>query len=188
LTRELTAQELELWRAVTASVRPRLPRRPAPAPKQTQKAATIPPPARTHLDSPERPNADRAVHRLESAAKPLVTIDRRLKRELTKGRLEIDARLDLHGYRAADAHRRVVAVLNVAQRNGARLALIVTGKGGRPPAGDGGGWGETDIGVLKRQTPLWLADPKLRHIVAGFSEAGQPHGGAGALYVRLRRR
>jgi DNA-nicking Smr family endonuclease len=35
---------------------------------------------------------------------------------------------------------------------------------------------------------MWLADPKLRHIVAAYGEASPAHGGAGALYVRLRGR
>jgi DNA-nicking Smr family endonuclease len=43
-------------------------------------------------------------------------------------------------------------------------------------------------GVLKRQVPLWLAQPEFRALVIGFEEAAPSHGGAGALYVRVRRR
>ena len=178
-TRELTADELELWRVVTASVVPRNPRRVVPAAPKS--------PAVRHEALAEHRPADRRAPAVEPQHKPLVDIDRRMKRELAKGRLEIDARLDLHGYRAAEAHTRVVDFLANAQRNGVRVALIVTGKGGRPSRM--GEWsGEHETGVLKRQTPMWLADPRLRHIVAAFGEASQPHGGAGALYVRIRRR
>jgi DNA-nicking Smr family endonuclease len=42
--------------------------------------------------------------------------------------------------------------------------------------------------VLKRQVPLWLSLPEFRLLVIGFEEAGIRHGGAGALYIRVRRR
>ena len=42
-------------------------------------------------------------------------------------------------------------------------------------------------GVLRRLVPHWLRLPDLRPLVLGFEEAGAAHGGAGALYVRLRR-
>ena len=58
--------------------------------------------------------------------------------------------------------------------------LVITGKGAR---GEGAG----ERGVLKRQVPHWLALPEFRALVIGFEDAGVKHGGAGALYVRLRR-
>jgi DNA-nicking Smr family endonuclease len=42
--------------------------------------------------------------------------------------------------------------------------------------------------VLRRRTPEWLADPALRGVVAGVSEAHRRHGGEGALYVALKRK
>jgi DNA-nicking Smr family endonuclease len=53
--------------------------------------------------------------------------------------------------------------------------LVITGKGA---LGDG---------VLRRRTPEWLAEPPLRSVVAGVSEAHRARGGAGALYVALKR-
>lgn len=169
--RQLTTDELELWRVVTATVRPRDPRR------------------ATALASAEHKSAQLLEHRavLDPPAKqkpllrPLGSIDRRQQRDLTRGRLQIDARIDLHGRRVADAHQAVHDFLRRAQSEGARVVLIVTGKGGAMKSD-----GET--GILRRQAPLWLADPRLRHVVAAFGEAAQAHGGAGALYVRLRRR
>lgn len=173
--RELTQQEVELWRVVTANVVPRHPQRVLPS---IEMKAPGPPPVREH--KPSEPPQRFA----EPAKKPLGIIDRRAHRDLRRGRLEIDARLDLHGLRVAEAHNRVLAFLARAQQEGARVALIVTGKGARQN-GHGDGY---EGGVLRRQTPLWLADPALRHIVAAFGEAAQPHGGLGALYVRLRKR
>ncbi len=68
--------------------------------------------------------------------------------------------------------------LGGAQASGAKLALVITGKGKN---GDG------DRGILRRLVPIWLASPELRPVVVGFDEAGRAHGGAGALLVRLRR-
>ena len=67
---------------------------------------------------------------------------------------------------------------------GARLVIIVTGKGGAPE--DSGHW-PNERGVLKRLTPQWLREPDLRSVVLGFEEAGRAHGGPGALFVRIRR-
>jgi DNA-nicking Smr family endonuclease len=174
--RELTREESELWRAVTATVQPLQGRRlePPSGPAQLRSAS-----------EPDRHLPERSSPAPTHAPKPLSSIDRKLKRELTKGRLEIDARLDLHGLRVPEAHIRVVDFLARAQRDGARIVLIVTGKGSRTT---GVFSHESEVGALRRQTPLWLADQRLRHIVAAFGEAAQPHGGQGALYVRIRRR
>ena len=81
----------------------------------------------------------------------------------------------------AQAHAALVRFLRRAQADGAKFALVVTGKGSR--SADGAG----ERGVLRRQVPLWLQLPELRDAVVGFEEAHVTHGGEGALYVRLRR-
>ncbi|MGB7046464.1 MAG: Smr/MutS family protein, partial [Methylocella sp.] len=93
-----------------------------------------------------------------------------------------DAAIDLHGLRRQEAFAALREFLARAQIEGARLVLVVTGKGGRA-ASDGGA-----AGVLRKSVPNWLRGAEYRSIVLGFEEASRPHGGAGALYVRLRRR
>ena len=78
----------------------------------------------------------------------------------------------------------VTTITSHAQARGARLVIVVTGKGG--PQGSERLW-DAERGVLKRLTPHWLRDPDMRTVVLGFEEAGRAHGGSGALYVRLRR-
>ena len=68
--------------------------------------------------------------------------------------------------------------LNAASLRGARLVLVITGKGGV---------GQGERGILKRQVPQWLALPEFREWVVGFEKAHIAHGGEGALYVRIRR-
>jgi DNA-nicking Smr family endonuclease len=94
-----------------------------------------------------------------------------------RGRLDVDAKLDLHGMRQAEAHHALIAFLRRSQADGAKMAIVVTGKGS---GGDAGG-------VLRRMAPLWLQAPALRDVVVGFGEASRKHGGEGALYVRIRR-
>jgi DNA-nicking Smr family endonuclease len=105
------------------------------------------------------------------------TIDRRTARRIARGAIELDARLDLHGLTQAEAHRRLLQLLEDAQESGGRLVLVITGKG---TLGGGGG-------ALRRMLPGWLTSPRFRPLVAGFDEAHRNHGGAGAFYVRLRR-
>jgi DNA-nicking Smr family endonuclease len=95
---------------------------------------------------------------------PLAPIERRLKRELARGRGAIDGALDLHGMNQAEAHQALRGFLRYSQARGAKLVIVVTGL-----------------------APHWLREPDLRSIVLGFEEAGRAHGGSGALYVRLRR-
>jgi DNA-nicking Smr family endonuclease len=95
--------------------------------------------------------------------------------------IAVDAAIDLHGMRQHEAHIALHGFLGRAQRDGAKIVLVVTGKGDtRPAAG-------FDTGVLRRSVPLWLRAPEWRALVVGFEEATRPHGGSGALYVRIRR-
>jgi DNA-nicking Smr family endonuclease len=115
-------------------------------------------------------------------AKPVPNVeplDRKLKRRLARGVIEIDARLDLHGKTQSQAHSALLRFLHKAQGDGARFVLVITGKGTRD---DG-----RERGVLKRQVPLWLRLPEFHGYVAGIEDAHVGHGGEGALYVRIRR-
>src|ERR1700688_451420 len=107
-------------------------------------------------------------------APPLAPIERRLKRDLSRGRAAIDGALDLHGLTQAEAHQALRGFLRHSQARGARLVIIVTGKGGA--IDEFGGW-PNERGVLKRLTPQWLREPDLRSVVLGFEEAGRAHGG-----------
>jgi DNA-nicking Smr family endonuclease len=114
---------------------------------------------------------------------PLAPLGRRLKQRVARGREAIDARIDLHGMTQAQAHAALLVFLQRSQAEGARMALIVTGKG----AGRSDRDPMAVRGVLKRQVPIWLSLPEFRAFIVGFEDAHIGHGGEGALYVRLRR-
>jgi DNA-nicking Smr family endonuclease len=174
--RRLSDEEIALWTEVARSVaRRRGAALPTPSnPVRAPRSPAAPPTTTEPL--PPRP--------AKPAAPPLAPIDRRLKRELARGRAAIDAALDLHGLTQAEAHQALRGFLRHSQARGARLVIIVTGKGA--PLDEVGQW-PNERGVLKRVTPQWLREPDLRSVVLGFEEAGRAHGGSGALYVRLRR-
>jgi DNA-nicking Smr family endonuclease len=111
----------------------------------------------------------------------LSPLDRRTRSRLTRGVVAIDRRIDLHGLTQAAAEVRLKRFLAEAQESGARVVLVITGKGA--PEGS-----REERGVLRRVVPHWLAAADMRSIVVGFEEASRAHGGAGALYVRIRRR
>lgn len=95
-----------------------------------------------------------------------------------------EAKIDLHGMTMSQAHP---ALVNFVMRNhgrGARLVLVITGKG---KSADEGGPIPVRHGVLKHQVPQWLALPPLRGVVLQVTQAHQKHGGGGAYYVYLRR-
>ncbi|HEV2550387.1 MAG TPA: Smr/MutS family protein [Stellaceae bacterium] len=105
-------------------------------------------------------------------------LDRRTAERLRQGALPIEARLDLHGMTQEEAHRALDAFLARAAAAGKRCVLVITGKGGRS-SGDG---------VLRAAVPRWLNEPPNRARLLAFVLAQPPHGGAGALYILLKRR
>ena len=80
-----------------------------------------------------------------------------------------------------EAHGALLHFLASRQARGARVVLVITGKGAR----NGDPFAER--GVLKRMVPLWLGLPEFRSLVVGFESAAIGHGGEGALYITLRR-
>jgi DNA-nicking Smr family endonuclease len=195
--RALTEAERQLWNEVARSVRP-TPRAPPisakgdDSPKADQPPGQDAPPESAKSDVPRPPPPKRPAEE-PSNAPPLAPIERRLRQRLARGQRAVDAKIDLHGMRQAEAFAALLSFLDRAQRQGASMVLVVTGKGGRRLSGpverrvpQDGGW-EGDYGVLRRMVPLWLADPAARRLVIGFEEASPVHGGSGALYVRVRR-
>lgn len=110
-------------------------------------------------------------------------LDRRKLERLRRGKLPIEATIDLHGDTQAVAHRRLGDFLTRSQAAGRRCVLVITGKG-RP---GGGGEGQAS-GVIRTNLPRWLNEAPNRDRVLAFAQAQPAHGGAGAFYVLLKRR
>ncbi len=179
--RRLSADEIELWLNVTRGVARRPGRGSVPLPQPRNDGELHASEAGHTL--PKGASAATPPSPVERGAPPpLAPLERRLRQKLARGRAAPDAALDLHGMHRQEAFAALREFLARAQIAGARLVLVVTGKGERV-ASEGGA-----AGVLRISVPNWLRGAEYRSIVLGFEEASRPHGGAGALYVRLRRR
>ena len=177
--RKPSKEDADLWRHVTESVTP-LRRREKPPPDSAPE-----PPAKSNAKQPagaSRPRAPALKPKPKPAAPPLSHgaapgVDKRTADNLRRGRMSIEARIDLHGLTQAEAHRALTAFVDGQQSAGRRCVLVVTGKGA---------WREGG-GVLREAVPRWLNEPALRQKVLSFSYAQPKDGGEGALYILLRR-
>ena len=102
-------------------------------------------------------------------------IDRASAERLKRGRRPIEARLDLHGMTQAEAHAALSRFIAGSRAAGRRCVLVITGHG------------RISGGVLKQSVPRWLNEPSMRRQLLAIAPAQPQHGGAGALYVLLRR-
>ena len=191
MSRRLTAEDLALWRKVadqTEKLRDGVAydvMRPAPAKPQVRKRDAIPQDMRVGRNAPKKapphdvlPDVADGLHRM-----PL-RMDRKLHGRMTRGKVQPDARIDLHGMTADRAHVALRGFILRCAREGMRLVLVITGKGREDPG--------TSIiperkGVLRNQVPHWLALPPLSHLVLQITPAHRKHGGHGAYYVYLSR-
>jgi len=126
----------------------------------------------------------------KKATPELNAFDRRNVKKLKRGKIEIEARIDLHGMRQAEAHDALIRFIHGSAAMGRRWVLVITGKGLPSRARDDDHerqFGEVPRGVLKRNVPMWLSEPEVRGLIVSFTEAAVEHGGSGALYVHLRR-
>ena len=165
--RALKSDERELWHETMRGVK-RM-RRAKPA-AETPKPAPAEPKAKARRAAPSispQPAPKKPV-----MAKPADALDRRTAQKLKRGAMPIEARLDLHGMTQSEAHEALTKFLARAQKNGARAVIVITGKSG----------------VLHGAVPHWLDEGDNRGRVLASSRADVRHGGAGALYLLLRRK
>lgn len=123
---------------------------------------------------------------VKKSAPPTTGLDRQTARKLDKGRLGVQARLDLHGMRQREAHGALRKFLHWARAKDYRHVLIITGKGSLRDEGTSF-YEEEARGVLRQAVPHWLTRGDLAPLIVSISEAPRRLGGEGALYVRLRR-
>jgi DNA-nicking Smr family endonuclease len=105
-------------------------------------------------------------------------IDRRLLRRLRRGEYALQGHVDLHGLTSDEAHQEVDRFVTAARAAGKRCVLIVHGRGLNSKEG---------IPVLKEALKGWLTRGRIARGVLAFCSARPPDGGAGAVYVLLRR-
>jgi len=178
------ADDADLFRAVMQDVRPLKRRKPraAPPPGSPSKPASVKKatakksPIRHQVAPPPPPPARQNQSSIGHG--DIAGLDRRTGQRFKRGQLPVEARLDLHGLTQAEAHRELDGFLSRQYMTGKRCVIVVTGKG----VGKDGG------GVLRAAVPRWLNEAPNRERVLAFEYARQKDGGAGALYVLMKRR
>lgn len=197
----LSDEDLQLWQHTTRTLRP--------LHGSQKRVALVPvtydePRYQPHVSAEPRhqhPDASKSTtNRVPGARRTrepvgqspsLADFDVRKARKIRAGRIDIQARLDLHGMRQSEAHGALRAFLIRAHARKLKWVLVITGKGtfardGESPDPLGGDWNAPQRGVLRRNLPAWLAEPELRSLVVSYTTAAVHHGGDGALYIQLR--
>lgn len=190
--RDLSPDETKLWRRVANT---------------TKAYRALPPHSAERLPSVTaagRPSAPELPHVALKRAKALRTAKAPMARALPdksvagtlvaeasghkkvrRGKLDIDARIDLHGMRQIAALTALAMIIARTRAENGRCILVVTGKGA--PIDPGEDFITPQRGVIRRRLPEWLNGAGIREHVSGFAPANAKDGGSGAFYVLLKR-
>jgi len=171
--RHPSREDRALWRRTMRDVKPMAPARAAATAEEEPAEKTALPPRPPVVRAPV--TRGKNLPPLAPGASP--GVDRRTAERFRRGQLAVEARLDLHGLTQEEAHRALASFIQQAHATGLRTVLVITGKGGLGDA----------RGVLREAVPRWLNEGDLRPRVLSCAWAQPKHGGAGALYVLLRR-
>lgn len=179
--RRLNPEERALWQRVAATVRPiqdRHPKAPSspvnPVAEPVAKPRGRVPPVRVTAATPlsqQKPLGDR--------------LDGGWDRRLRRGTTEPDWTIDLHGHTLDSARRLLDNALDQALAEGVRVMLLITGK--PPREGDRDMDGRPRRGLIRASISTWLQSSRHASRIAAVRNAHPRHGGAGALYIILRR-
>lgn len=182
--RSLSADEAALWRRVMATVKPlravaaNVDAPPAaPAPSAPAKPASKPRTIGVAIPTKREPVAPPRTRTLSGS-----TLDGGWDRRLVKGAVSPDDVIDLHGHTLASAHAMLDARLGQAIARGDRVVLLVTGKPPRPESER-----PHARGAIRSAVADWLAASRHAGRIAAVRGAHPRHGGAGALYLIIRR-
>ncbi len=105
-------------------------------------------------------------------------LDPAIVRRLRRGEFAVQGHIDLHGMTRDEATGAVDAFLRQARRAGKRCVLLVHGRGIHS---------KDQVPILKDALRTWLATARFGRHVLAFASARPTDGGAGAVYVLLRR-
>lgn len=177
MPRRLAPDEQALWGKVAESVVPLARRARAPGVPRVQ--AKPAPGAELAPIAPQRPRPPTDDG-----------LDGSWAKRLRAGTLRPDGSIDLHGMTREAARGALHESLQRLAAAGARVLLVVTGKGGAPgPApADLMAPGRAPRGAIRAELPRWLAEPRIAPLILSVKPAHPRHGGSGAVYVILRRR
>jgi DNA-nicking Smr family endonuclease len=191
--RSLAPEEAALWQKVIQSVTPlharalpsTLPPEPAPAPAPDPRPRPAPRPLVVPVGKlaparPARPPITLTTPMPDTHERR--TLDASWDRRLSRGLVAPESAIDLHGHNLHAAYDRLDAGLAQAIAQGDRVLLLITGKPPRPESER-----PHARGAIRAAVGDWLAASRHADRIAAVRQAHPRHGGAGALYIVLRR-
>ena len=189
MARKLRPEERALWEKVAETATPMrsagplsIPR--LALPKSLEARSALIPPKITDFKIGAKAQPKQATAYIDSVSKLQLKMDAKAYGKLTRGKLNPEARLDLHGMTMSEAYPVLQNFILRSAQLQRRLVLVITGKG--KSKSDRGLIPERH-GVLRHNVPLWLRQAPLVNVILETTLAHQRHGGAGALYIYLRR-
>lgn len=177
------------WRRIKATVKPleggagSQEVQAVPLPSPSAKGLGVGPvkqtPRQPAAPTPTSPLKGRGLSKTTAAPGTATTLDGSWDRNIRTGRLEVDMTVDLHGHSVASAHATLARALDRATAHGVRVILLIAGKSRGPD--------EAPRGAIRRELETWLAHSRHASRIASVRNAHPRHGGAGAVYVVLRK-
>lgn len=157
---KLTPEDLRLWSGQLKGVKPL---------SKSKKKPEVPEPKTV---KPKKAIVERPLRKPKDA-----DISEPFQRRKLRN-IQFEAQVDLHGMSLNQGYEALERFLRRAQDKGLRIVLVITGKGAL-----------NNENTLKHQLPRWLEETPLRHLISAYSHPAKPnHGGAGATYVRVRKK
>ena len=161
-SRILSSDEKSIWKKVAKTI----------APRKSEKGHGSSKPS---ISTPEFENMLRLpVEKKGPKEKNKLKIDINQDKKTRRGRVQIEAQIDLHDMTLSQARIKLYQMIKTAKTNNNKCILIITGKGFR---------GE---GVLRGSFVEWVNDSKVRDLIATYAPAHRKHGGTGAWYIFLK--
>ena len=160
--RILSSDEKSIWKKVAKTI----------APRKSEKGHGSSKPS---ISTPEFENMLRLpLEKKGPKEKNKLKIDINQDKKTRRGRVQIEAQIDLHDMTQSQARIKLYQMIKTAKTNNNKCILIITGKGFR---------GE---GVLRGSFVEWVNDSKVRDLIATYAPAHRKHGGTGAWYIFLK--
>ncbi len=171
----LSSEETQLWGRLAATVRP--------IRGKTSPIMPLPSVSSARVDPVSSRSSARPAPLVRMSQQINQTLDAGWDKRLATGKAIPDRTIDLHGHTLASAHALLDRAIGEAIRTGARLILLVTGR----PAAHNPRMPPTGRGVIRASVADWIAAGPYASRIAAIRNAHPRHGGAGALYLIIKR-
>lgn len=181
--RLLSLEENIIWHKIAKTTKPSNPEKMA----ALLSAISLPPTKKPVISTIAKPPAP-VKQKPKSPIKPpsALIADASGHKKVRRGKLEIDAVIDLHGFTQDAAQSKLNAFILDAVYNHYRCVLVISGKGSSATNHQHNDFWTSPRGIIRNRLKDWLHEPALRIYIAGISQANPKHGGSGAFYVLLK--